>query len=176
MTVGQELQRLSGFKLFPNHVPIAAVAPYFSYGSTEGRALVQKLRVAFFDAFAKDTAGGYIFTFVWAFGEPGEREFMDDTVRQFEGHQIYWVELEADFAERQKRNRTENRLEHKPTKRDLEWSDGHIVEVEQKYRFNSVHGEIPGGQYLRINNTNLEPLEVAKMICAHFALPHGAHA
>ncbi len=33
MTVGQELERLTGLKLFHNHMTIDLVAPFFSYGS-----------------------------------------------------------------------------------------------------------------------------------------------
>jgi len=61
MTVGQALEERLGYKLFHNHVTIDMVAPYFNYATPEGRALVQKLREAFFEAFAANTAAGYIF-------------------------------------------------------------------------------------------------------------------
>ncbi|MEM6637959.1 MAG: AAA family ATPase [Pseudomonadota bacterium] len=172
MTVGQELERLLGFKLFHNHVTIEMVAPYFGYDSPEGRRLVRQLRSVFFDAFAANTGGGFIFTYVWAFGEPGEREHIEGLAGRFgrAGHPIFWVELEADLSERQRRNRTENRLTHKPTKRDLDWSEQHVLEVEENYRLNSNEGEIVQANYLRIDNTNMSPSEVAELICAHFGL------
>ncbi len=37
MTKGQELEKLSGYKLFHNHVTIEMVVPFFSYGTPEGR-------------------------------------------------------------------------------------------------------------------------------------------
>ncbi len=170
MTVGQELERRTGYKLFHNHVAIEVVAPYFSYGTPQGRALVGQIRRAFFDAFAADTKNGYIFTFVWAFGEPGEREFIEGIAEQFRSaaHEIFWVELEAAFEARLQRNQGENRLAHKPTKRDLEWSDGHIRDVEEKYRFNSWPDELGYENYLRIDNTNLSADDVAKEICKFF--------
>lgn len=176
MTVGQELEMRTSFQLFHNHVAIEAVAPYFSYGTPEGRRLVGQIRRAFFEAFAANTENGYIFTFVWAFGEPGEREFIEGVAEQFRsaGHEIFWVELEADFDERLKRNRGENRLAHKPTKRDVAWSDGHIREVEEKYRFNSAPGELAYDNYLRIDNTSLSAKDVADRIQAAFAFDRKA--
>lgn len=170
MTVGQALAKRTGQKLFHNHVPIEIVAPYFSYGSPEGRRLVDRIRRAFFEAFAADPAGGYIFTFVWAFGEPGEREWVEEIAAQFcdAGHDVYWVELEATFEERLIRNRGENRLAHKPTKRDIDWSDKHIREVEAQYRFNSTEGEISYDTYLRIETTDLSADDVADQITRHF--------
>ena len=170
MTVGQELERRTGYKLFHNHVAIEVVAPYFSYGTSQGRSLVGQIRRAFFDAFAADKENGYIFTFVWAFGEPGEREFIEGVAEQFRaaGHRIFWVELEVAFAERLKRNRSESRLASKPTKRDIDWSEGHIREVEEKYRFNSVPGELAYENYFRIDNTSLAAKDVANEICVFF--------
>ena len=170
MTVGQEIARRTGFKLFHNHITIEMVAPFYSYGTPEGQRLVEQLRRAFFDAFAADTNSNFIFTFVWAFGHPGEREYIEALADKFSsnGHEIFWVELEATFEERLKRNTTENRLAHKPTKRDTEWSDSHIRETEAKYRFNSENGEMPYETYLRIENTDRSADDVADEICRHF--------
>ena len=173
MTVGQELEVLTGYKLFHNHVTIDIVAPYFSYGSPEGRQLVHKIRQSFFEAFAASDAPGYIFTFVWAFGEPGEREYMEGIADLFagQGRTIYWVELEAGLEERLRRNRTENRLKHKPTKRDIDWSDDNVRTMDQKYRLNSRDGELAYPNFLRIDITDLSASEAATQICAHFHFP-----
>ena len=43
--------------------------------------------------------------------------------------------------------------------------------TSKKYRLNSYEGEeLPFDNYLKIDNTNLSPNEVAKMIKAHFAI------
>ena len=84
----------------------------------------------------------------------------------------YVVELEADLEERLRRNKTSNRLEHKASKRDLEWSENDLLRSLEKHRLNSNPGE---GEkifknYMKINNTNLSPEEVAKMIKERFDL------
>ena len=120
MTIGQELEKLSGYKLFHNHITIEMVAPYFSYSTTEGRKLVQELRSAFFDTFAASGEPGYIFTYVWAFGEAGEREYIEGLADKFaeKNRAIFWVEIEASLDERLRRNRTENRLDSLRNKGD----------------------------------------------------------
>lgn len=169
MTIGQELEKLSGFKLFHNHMTIEMVAPFFSYSTPQGRKLVNKLRQDFFDAFSDSDEAGYIFTFVWAFSEAGEREYIEAITTQFEskGHETYWVELEATLDERVARNRTENRLKHKPSKRDLDWSERNLIGSAQKYRLNSIDGEIQRSRYLRIDNTSLSAATVAEKIWAY---------
>jgi len=170
MTVGQELERLSGLKLFHNHLPIELVTPYFSYGTPEGRQLVNRIRAAFFETFAEGDAPGYILTFVWAFSEPGEREYMESVARVFEekGAEMCWVELEAEFDERLRRNRSENRLAHKPSKRNLGFSERNMYKSQEKYRLNSQPGELPEENYLRIDNTDLSARDVAQRIYARF--------
>ena len=78
--------------------------------------------------------------------------------------------MEADLEERLKRNKTENRLKNKPTKRDLEKSEKDLIKYMEKFRINSYPGEIKEKNYLRINNTNISAEEAAKMIKEKFNL------
>ena len=84
----------------------------------------------------------------------------------------YVVELEADLEERLRRNKTENRLEHKPSKRDLEWSERELLRSLERHSLNSEpgQGEKLFENYIRINNTNLEPSVVAEKIKEKFDL------
>ena len=68
------------------------------------------------------------------------------------------------MKERIRRNRSENRLAHKPSKRDLEWSERNLVESAEKYRLSSLEGEITHPNYIRIDNTNLSASAVAGQI------------
>ena len=86
--------------------------------------------------------------------------------------ETYVVELETTLEERLRRNKTENCLQHKPSKRDLEWSENELLKSLEKHKLNSEAGE---GEkifknYLKINNTNFSPEEVAKMIQEKFDL------
>ncbi len=172
MTVGHEIEKLTGFKVFHNHVVIEMVDPFLSYGTKEGRKLVDTIRDEMFDAIASSNMPGLIFTFVWAFGQEGEKEYVDKVCKIFEnkGSDIYIVELEADIDARLARNVTPHRLEHKPSKRDIEFSRNNLLESNIRYRLNSTPGEITRENYIRINNTKLSAEEVAKKIVEEFEL------
>lgn len=78
--------------------------------------------------------------------------------------------FEADLAERLERNKSEHRLEHKPTKRNVERSEKELKATIEKYRLNSNDGEITKKNYIRINNTQLSPDEAAGIIKEKFEL------
>jgi hypothetical protein len=65
MTVGYELEKITDLKLFHNHMTIELVSPFFSYGSDEGKRLVNLFRQEIFEAVAKSDLEGLIFTVVW---------------------------------------------------------------------------------------------------------------
>jgi hypothetical protein len=172
MTVGHELEKLTELKLFHNHMTIDLVNPFFDYGTKEGKRLVGLFRQEIFEAMAKSDQYGLIFTYVWAFDMKEDWEYVNKVCQIFEseGSTVYFVELEADLDERLQRNKSPHRLEHKPTKRDLQWSEQDLVESMDQYRLNSYAGEIERENYIRINNTNMSANEVAGLIKEYFNL------
>ena len=172
MTVGQELQKITGLKLFHNHMTIELVNPIFNYGTEEGRRLVSLFRKEIFEAVAKSDLKGLIFTYVWAFDQQSDWEYIESVCAIFESHggTVFFVELEADLEERIERNKSPHRLEHKPSKRDVAWSEGNLVKTMAQFRLNSLDGEITKDNYLRINNTNLSAEKVATIIKETFNL------
>ena len=172
MTVGQELEKITGLKLFHNHMTIELVTPFFSYGTEQGRKLVNSFRMQIFEEVAKSDLEGLIFTWIWRFDLKEEEEYYNTITDIFrkQGAEVYLVELEADLEERIRRNETENRLNNKPTKRDTEWSKKDLIKGAKEYRLNSLPGEVKEKNYLRINNTNISAKEVAKIIKEKFKL------
>ena len=172
MTVGQELAKITGLRLFHNHMTIDLVSNFFNYGTPEGRRLVKLFRHEIFEAVAKSDLPGLIFTYVWAFEQKSEYDYIDETAELFlsNGGEIFIVELEANYETRLERNKTPNRLLNKPTKRDLEWSEENFKKTTAKYRLNSLEGEIKYKNYIRIDNTNLSAEEAARMIRDKFDL------
>lgn len=172
MTVGQELMRLTGLKLFHNHMTIELVNPFFEFGTQEGSRLVTLFRQEIFEAMAKSDQKGMIFTYMWALDRQEDWDYVKSVTGLFENHgaEIYYVELAADRDVRLVRNKTENRLLNKPTKRDLAASEQRFIRTEEKYRLNSLPGEIPFENYIRIDNTNLSPEAAAEMIKERFGL------
>ncbi|MEH6993873.1 AAA family ATPase [Neobacillus drentensis] len=172
MTVGQELAKITGLKLFHNHMTIEMVTPIFDFGTKEGQRLVSLFRKEIFEAAAKSDLEGLIFTYVWAFNHSSDWNYVNEVCKIFEsrGGTVYFVELEADLNERLERNKSPHRLEHKPTKRNIEWSENNLKKSLEKDRLNSLDGEITKEEYIRINNTNMSAEEVAKVIKDKFQL------
>lgn len=171
MTVGQELEKITGLKLFHNHMTIELLAPLFGFNAEMWR-LVNKFRKDIFKVAAASDMYGMIFTYVWGFDLQNDWDFVNQVCHIFEskGGEVYFVELEADLDERIQRNKTPHRLLHKPTKRDVPRSEQELKLTMKQHRLNSLNGEITRKHYIRINNTNLAPEEVAQMIKQRFQL------
>ncbi|MFI8577624.1 AAA family ATPase [Rossellomorea aquimaris] len=172
MTVGQELAKITDLKLFHNHMTIDLVGHFFDYGTKEGKRLVSLFRREIFEEVSKSNLYGMIFTYVWAFDMQEDWDYVHQVSQLFEskGGTVYFVELEADLEERLERNKSSNRLEHKPSKRDIEWSEGDLKKSMEIYRLNSLEGEIKYSNYIKINNSNLSAEEVAEIIKEKFHL------
>ncbi|MNH84984.1 hypothetical protein D3C73_374190 [compost metagenome] len=171
MTVGHELAKKTGLKLFHNHMTLEMLFPIFGFGEETWR-LSNLFRMEIFESVAKSNQVGLIFTYVWAFNEPEDWDFVNKICRIFEtkGAEIYFVELAASIEKRLERNKTPFRLEHKPTKRNIEQSELEMQNSMKKYRLNSLPGEITRKNYLKLDNTNISPEEVAERIKNEFDL------
>ncbi|MDJ0332639.1 AAA family ATPase [Planococcus sp. S3-L1] len=171
MTVGQELAKVTGLKLFHNHMTIELLEPLFNFSPDMWR-LSTLFRTEIFKTIAKSDSEGLIFTYVWAFNEQEDWDFVDDICEIFKsnGADVYFVELEADIDTRLQRNNSPNRLDNKPTKRNVEWSENELKESMKTHRLNSTEGEIRNENYIKINNSNLSASDVARMISEKFEI------
>jgi hypothetical protein len=169
MTVGQELMKITGLRLFHNHMTIEPVLEVF--GSFHETAIL-RLRDVIFEEFAKTDLPGMIFTFMWAFNQPSDWETVGHICEIFRsrGAELYFVELDAPLEVRLARNATANRLRHKASKRDLEQSDRRLLEDSERYRCVSREGEIPYPNFLWIENSALSPKAAAQRIRDRFDL------
>lgn len=172
MTVGQELTKITELKLFHNHMTIDIVSDLFSNAPKERGRLTRLFRDEIFEAYSKSNEYGMIFTYMWAFDYKNDWEYINSIEKLFKskGAEIYYVELEADYDIRIERNKTENRLLNKPTKRNIEHSEQLFRRLEEKYRLNSFSGELKMNNYIRINNTYISPKVVAERIKDRFSL------
>ena len=164
MTVGQELMKITNLRLFHNHMMIEPVIDIF--GTFKADTII-KLREVIFDDFINSDCEGMIFTLMWAFDMQSDWEYVENLTKKFD--EVYCIELIASQSVRLERNKTENRLLNKASKRDIEASNSRLLN-EDRHRLVSLEGEIPFENYLRINNENLSASEVALMIKNTFEL------
>jgi len=172
MTVGQELAKITDLKLFHNHMTIDIVSDLFANIPKERGRIIELFRYEIFDAYSKSDEYGMIFTYMWALDSQDDWDYINNIESLFKsrGSEIYYVELEADYDLRIERNKTENRLLNKPTKRNIEKSEQLFRNLEDKYRLNSHDGEIIKENYIKINNTSMDSIEVAQTIKERFKL------
>ncbi len=172
MTVGQELEKLTGLKLFHNHMTIEMVLPFFDRKSQSFKKLVNSFRLQMFEEVAKSDLDGLIFTYVWQLDQEPDGNFIGRIVDIFEKENatIYYVELEASVEERLIRNKSPHRLKYKPSKKDFKTSEKELLEADRKHILNSNNNEFKGKNHLKIDNSNISANAVAKMIKDQFCL------
>lgn len=172
MTVGKELEKKIDAKLLHNHETIDLFAKFLGYGNETFR-LSDQTRKELFRAFVRNETNvtdSIIFTVVAAFDLDEDMEFLKEISAIFAAGQgrVFLIELEADLETRLERNVGESRLEAKPSKRNLDFSRNELLTTHEKHRLNSLPNEVEEKiqhvNYVRINNTYLEPEEVADRI------------
>jgi len=109
MTVGQELMKITDFRLFHNHLAIEPVIEVF--GKYDSK-IVEKIRQLIFEEFVKSNNYGLIFTFMWAFDQQEDWDYTN-----------------------------------------------YLCDI-----FRRENGEITFDNYIKIDNTDLSPEAVAKII------------
>ncbi|MGE5673972.1 MAG: AAA family ATPase [Mycobacterium leprae] len=173
MTVGYELERLTGLRLFHNHMTIELVLHFFPFGTPAFQRLVDEFRMRILEEVAGSDLPGMVFTYCWDLDAPGDKAFIDGATAVFQAHgaEICYVELAASLDERLSRNETPLRLAEKPSKRNLDWSRRNLLTTDQRHRLNSNGDFFYPDQHLRIDNTNLTPEQVARQIIERFGLP-----
>lgn len=172
MTVGQELEKNTWLKLFHNHMTIELVKPFFDVKSPSFSRLITLFRIEMLKEMAKSNLEGTIFTGGFDFNDIESVDFLDKISKYFEieGGQVFYVELQTNFEERLRRNKTNNRLKYKPSKRDLDASEAKIIEFDKTCRFNTFEKEFKKVNYIKIDNTNINAKETAKKIKEEFQL------
>ncbi len=171
MTVAEKIKDKLNYSLMTNHDSIEVSDKIFGIGTPSQKELNRLIRKGVFDIAIKNNIN-MIFTFITAFDLQDDINYINDLKNMFEatGGNFYFVELKADVNTRLQRNITPHRLESKYTKNDIESSNNDLLETMKKYRLNSNDDEIICENHLKIDNTNLEPEEVANIVINKFNL------
>ena len=171
MTVAESLRDKLRYNMMMNHDSIELSDRIFGFNTPAQREYNTLIRKNAFDLAVKHNVD-LIFTVVIAFNVPEEKEYLMQLKELFEnsGGQFYFVELSADIGTRLARNETPHRMERKASKRDVEWSRANLLQDAEKYRLNTEEDEYWFANHLKIDNTDLEPDEVADRVISAFRL------
>jgi hypothetical protein len=169
MTIGEKLKEKIGYTLMTNHDSIEIAIKIFSSNKDAKLKLKSKIREDVFNICLENNIS-IIFTFVVDFNTNDDILYLNELKNKFEktGGHFYLIELEADLQTRLERNKTPHRLECKPSKKNIEWSEKELIESMNIYRMNSIKDEIKFENYIKINNTNLSPNAVCDIIINKF--------
>lgn len=172
MTVGQEVCKITDFRLFHNHMSIEPVLEIFG---KMNKQVVQDFRESVFKNFAKSDNYGLIFTCMMDFDSKEDWAYLNRIRKIFKKAEQYFVELVAPQEIRLARNVTENRLKNKASKRNVEVSNQRLINDDKKYRLESRDGELDFENYIKIDNSNLSPEQTAQMIKEKFGFVKTEH-
>ncbi|OFI46265.1 hypothetical protein BG262_04415 [Floricoccus penangensis] len=179
MSVGKILEENINGKLLYNHQTIDLFANYLNY-TEDAFGLSDLTRKELFKAFVKNpetnSTDSIIFTLVINFGCQDDINFLHDISSIFTdaGQKVYFIELVTDIETRLSRNVHEERLNAKPSKRNLEFSHNEIIETNNNLQLISTDGQVekefPNVNYIKIDNTDLSQKQVVDKIIKTFKL------
>ncbi len=171
MTVAESLRDKLKYNMMMNHDSIEMSDKIFGFGTPAQKEFNAIFRENAFALAVKHNVD-LIFTYVCAFEVPQEREYLTSLAELFEnaGGEFYFVELSADLETRLVRNETPHRMERKASKRDVVWSKENLLNDVSNHRLNSENGEVWFEHHIKIDNTNLQPDEVADIVIKRFKL------
>src|SRR4051812_37094838 len=172
MTVGAEIARRTGLRLFHNHQTIDLLLQYFPFESAQFGRLVGEFRRRIIEEAADSDLPGLIFTYVWAFDQPHDDAEVERYASIFRerGGSVHFVELQAPQTVRLVRDQPPFRLSQKPTKRDPVESRRRLTEMDANYQLDSGDRFVGREDYLKIDNTALEPQAVADIVIVRFGI------
>ncbi|MFA5153869.1 MAG: AAA family ATPase [Clostridia bacterium] len=171
MTVAECIRDKLRYNLMMNHDSIEISDRIFGFGTPAQKEFNAIFREKAFATAIKHNID-IIFTYVCAFEMPKEKEYLTKLSDMFisNGGKFYFVELSSDIETRLKRNETPHRIERKASKKNIEWSRADLINAAHKHKLNSDQDEIWFENHIKIDNSNLEPDEVADMVIKAFNL------
>jgi hypothetical protein len=163
LTTAKALATLTGIRLFHNHLSVDLVKATFDFPTPPFGRLAETVRLATFEAAAREGLPGLIFTCVYA--APEDDGFVEKTISVVERHggEVAFVRLCCAPGINEQRVIGEDRRAFgKITSVDA------LRGMQTRWRLNEV---IPFQDSLEIDNSVLDPDESARRIAAHFSLP-----
>jgi RNase adaptor protein for sRNA GlmZ degradation len=161
LTVAHELAKLTGFRVFHNHLTIDCIEPVFDFGTPSFFKLINLIRL---ETVAEAARADIDLIYTFCYAKDSDDAHVADFTETVEtnGGEICFVLLTCDRGELERRVLEESRKRYGKAN-NLEILD----EILGKYDLSSP---VPQRESLQIDNTNLAPLETARKIAEHFHL------
>ena len=161
LTVAKELSKLTGYKIFHNHITNDLVASVFEWGTKDFNDLVAKFRFELIEAAAAKNIN-LIFTFVYE--KTLDDKYVREVVKRVEKHRgrVCFVQLRCSKEELAKRIKHPSRKIFRKIKK--------LKTLKEVMRKHDLFSAVPYTNNFMIDNTNLSPKRAAQKIKNHFRL------
>jgi adenylate kinase family enzyme len=169
-TVGQELTRLTGYKLLYNTMAADLLLDIFPRDAPEFGTLRSEIQTRIVEEAARAEID-LVHTTVWALDNPADTAVMRarQEVATRHGATVHLVELCAPLEVRLERNRHEDRTRQKPKQQQTLTDD--VMRSLERWRMNSLGEFDRHPHYIRIDNTKMPAEDAAWRICQSFGFP-----
>ena len=165
LTIAKEIAKLTGFKVFHNHLTVNLVAAIFPRGTLAYRQLLWDIRYAVFAEAARAHIDGLIFTMVYRRDqEPCIARFVE-IVERFGGTVCFVHVYCAAETVRQRVVREDRKQHGKITSVEL------LNELLRSWEPQSTFEAATQWDSLSLNTDVLRPLAAAQQVMAHYRLP-----
>lgn len=162
LSVAREVVRLTGYRLFDNHVSIACAESVFDFGTPPFGRIVSMIRMGVFEEAAR---GGVSLVFTFVYACPEDTPFVERVCGLVEGlgGRVLLVRLFCAREELERRLPQPDRaLASKLASLDT------LREVTARH---DIFSSVPGRESFEVDNTSLAPDEVARLVAEHYHLP-----
>ncbi len=161
LTVANEIAKLTGFKVFHNHLSIDCILPIFAFGTSSFAKLIEIIRVETIREATRENVN-LIYTFCYA--KDLDDAHVSEVIKVVEenGGEVCFVLLKADKCELEKRITEESRKKL-----------GKAKTIEMLNYFHQTYdlcSPVPNRESLIIDNTVLSAERAAQQIVGHFDL------
>ncbi len=178
MTVGREVCARTGFRLFHNHMSIEPLIGVFDFGSPSFNRINSMIRHQVITEAVVAGLPGLVFSYAWDFDNSADAREVVRLIAPVvdSGFPVDFVELYASQPVRLAREGGVDRMDHKRSKRDVQWARAHVVELEAAARFSTnptdaADWPLPQYRHLRLDNAHDSPGRTAALIVEHLGLP-----
>jgi hypothetical protein len=161
LTVAREVARLTGYRLFDNHVSIDCVRPVFDFGTPPFWRVVGGIREMVLEEAAANRVS---LVFTYAYAHPQDAPQVERMCGIFEarGGRALLVRLVCTREELERRLPRPARVE-----RGKLASLDTLRELAGRY---DLFAAVPGRESLEIDNTDVAPGEAARLVVGHYGL------
>jgi hypothetical protein len=162
LSVARELARATGYRLFDNHVSIRCAESVFDFGTKPFWKVVGDIRDIIFDEAA---ANGVSLVFTFVYEHPKDAPYVERRCGVFEsrGGRALPVRLVCAREELERRLTLPGRAEAGKLA-SLDVLRGLLERCD-------LFSPVPGRESFEVDNTNLAPDEVARLVIRHYHLP-----